>query len=57
MEREWTGNTRRMSHADRSRIERLIWSGETFAMAAAPWAARRSDPALSRGYGRAEAPG
>ena len=35
MEREWTGNARRLSRADRSEIERLIWSGETFAAAAA----------------------
>jgi transposase, IS30 family len=35
MERQWTGNARRLSHADRSQIERLIWGGETFATAAA----------------------
>jgi hypothetical protein len=35
MEREWTGNARRLSRADRSEIERLIWGGETFAAAAA----------------------
>jgi len=35
MERQWTGNPRRLSHADRLEIERLIWSGETFATAAA----------------------
>lgn len=35
MEREWTGNARRLSHADRSQIERLIRGGETFATAAA----------------------
>ena len=35
MERQWTGNPRRLSQADRSEIERLIWSGETFATAAA----------------------
>ncbi len=35
MERQWTGNARRLSQADRSRIERLIWGGETFATAAA----------------------
>jgi IS30 family transposase len=34
MEREWTGNARRLSHADRSEIERLIRGGETFATAA-----------------------
>jgi transposase, IS30 family len=34
MEREWTGNARRLSRADRSEIERLIWSGETFAATA-----------------------
>ena len=32
---EWTGNARRLSHADRAQIERLIWGGETFATAAA----------------------
>jgi transposase, IS30 family len=35
MEREWTGNSKRLSQADRSEIERLIWSGETFESAAA----------------------
>ena len=30
MERDWSGNARRLSHADRSEIERLIWGGETF---------------------------
>jgi len=35
MEREWTGNARRLSHADRAEIERLIRDGETFAMTAA----------------------
>jgi len=35
MEREWSGNARRLSQADRTEIERRIWSGETFAMAAA----------------------
>jgi transposase, IS30 family len=34
MEREWTGNSKRLSQADRSEIERLIWSGETFETAA-----------------------
>lgn len=34
MERRWTGNARRLSHADRAQIERLIWSGETFETAA-----------------------
>lgn len=34
MERQWTGNARRLSHADRSEIERLIWGGETFETAA-----------------------
>ncbi len=34
MEREWTGNARRLSQADRSEIERLIWGGETFETAA-----------------------
>lgn len=35
MEREWTGNARRLSRVDRSQIERLVWGGETFAAAAA----------------------
>jgi len=35
MEREWTGNARRLSRVDRAQIERLIWGGETFATAAA----------------------
>lgn len=35
MERQWTGNARRLSQGDRSEIERLIWGGETFATAAA----------------------
>src|SRR5689334_12889993 len=35
MEREWSGNAKRLSHADRAEIERRIWSGETFATAAA----------------------
>jgi IS30 family transposase len=35
MERQWTGNVRRLSQADRSEIERLIWAGETFEAAAA----------------------
>jgi transposase, IS30 family len=35
MERDWSGNARRLSQADRSEIERRIWSGETFETAAA----------------------
>jgi len=35
MERGWTGNPRRLSQADLSQIERLIWGGETFETAAA----------------------
>jgi transposase, IS30 family len=35
MEREWTGNARRLSEADRLEIERRIRSGETFETAAA----------------------
>jgi transposase, IS30 family len=31
VEREWTGNARRLSHADRSKIECLIQGGATFA--------------------------
>ena len=34
MERQWSGNARRLSQADRSEIERLIWGGETFETAA-----------------------
>ena len=34
MERQWTGNARRLSHADRATIERLIWGGATFEAAA-----------------------
>ena len=30
MEREWSGNARRLARADRARIEELIWSGATF---------------------------
>ena len=35
MERQWTGNPRRLSQADRAEIERRIRDGETFATAAA----------------------
>src|SRR4030081_1768831 len=35
MEREWSGNARRLSQGDRAEIERRIWAGETFEMAAA----------------------
>ena len=35
MERQWSGNPRRLSQADLAEIERRIWAGETFAMAAA----------------------
>ena len=35
MEREWSGNPRRLSHADRAQIERLIRAGETFTTTAA----------------------
>lgn len=35
MERQWSGNARRLSQADRLEIERLIRDGETFATAAA----------------------
>ena len=35
MEREWTGNARRLSEADRVEIERRIHEGETFATVAA----------------------
>jgi len=34
MERQWTGNARRLSHVDRARIESLIWGGATFEAAA-----------------------
>ncbi len=35
MEREWTGNPKRLSHADQAEIERLIRDGETFETTAA----------------------
>jgi IS30 family transposase len=35
MEREWSGNARRLSHADREEIERRIRAGETFETTAA----------------------
>jgi IS30 family transposase len=35
MEREWSGNARRLSQADRGEIERRILAGETFEVAAA----------------------
>jgi transposase, IS30 family len=35
MEREWTGNARRLSEADRAEIERRLQGGETFATIAA----------------------
>jgi IS30 family transposase len=35
MERDWSGNAKRLSQADRSEIERLIWGGATFEKAAA----------------------
>jgi IS30 family transposase len=34
MERQWSGNARRLSQADRAQIERLIWGGATFESAA-----------------------
>lgn len=34
MERQWTGNARRLSQADRAQIESLIWGGATFEAAA-----------------------
>jgi transposase, IS30 family len=34
MERQWSGNARRLSQADRAEIERRIWGGETFEAAA-----------------------
>jgi len=34
MERDWTGNARRLSQADRAQIESLIWGGATFEAAA-----------------------
>ena len=34
MEREWSGNARRLSHADRATIEKLIQQGATFEAAA-----------------------
>jgi IS30 family transposase len=35
MERQWSGNPRRLSHVDRVEIERRVWGGETFETAAA----------------------
>ena len=35
MERQWSGNPRRLSQADLAEIEHRIWGGETFATAAA----------------------
>jgi IS30 family transposase len=35
MERQWSGNPRRLRQADLAEIERRIWAGETFATAAA----------------------
>jgi len=35
MERQWSGNARRLSQADRAKIEQHIWAGETFEDAAA----------------------
>ena len=35
MERQWSGNPRRLSQADLAEIARRIWAGETFATAAA----------------------
>jgi len=55
---QWTGNARRLSHADRSEIERLIGGGETFAAAAA--AVGCFDRSRSKFLGdnrRGEAPG
>jgi IS30 family transposase len=34
MERQWSGNARRLSQADRTQIESLIWGGATFEAAA-----------------------
>ena len=34
MERQWSGNARRLSRADRAKIESLIWSGATFEVTA-----------------------
>lgn len=46
MEREWTGNVRRLSEADRVEIERRIQDGETFATIAA--AVRCSTKSIQR---------
>jgi hypothetical protein len=46
MERQWTGNARRLSHADRTEIERLIWGGETFEAAAGGRLLDEVDPAV-----------
>ena len=34
MKRQWTGNARRLGHADRATTESLIWGGATFEAAA-----------------------
>jgi hypothetical protein len=39
MEREWSGNARRLSQVDRAKIESLIWAGATFETAATASAA------------------
>jgi hypothetical protein len=54
MERNWSGNARRLSHADRSEIERLIWGGETFETAAAVVGVAR--PSRSRAGGNLARP-
>jgi len=30
MERQWSGNARRLRRSDRAKIESLIWAGATF---------------------------
>ncbi len=57
MEREWSGNARRLSQADRTEIERRIWSGETFATAAAAGLLHKVDTAVSGAHGRPQTPG
>jgi hypothetical protein len=55
MEREWSGNARRLSRADRAEIERRIFAGETFEVAAAAVGCSTIDSALSRVHRWAQA--
>jgi hypothetical protein len=58
MERDWSGNARRLSEADRAEIERRIWSGETFASSPAiRYARSRRDCGGHRQRSRVRSPG